>query len=77
MLKEMLKEICKGTWFWRVWPLNVYLKDCKSQWMSQFILINDQGAPATALHVDAGERVQLRVYPVEPLGQQIWAEKEG
>lgn len=51
---------------------NIYLKHSESQWMSQRVFVNDEGAPATALHVDTGEGVQLRVHPVEPLVQQVW-----
>jgi len=42
--------------------------------VSQLVLVDDEGASTTALRVDTGERVQLRVYPVEPLVQQVWGE---
>lgn len=49
----------------------MHLKHCESQWVSQLVFVNDDGASATALHVDTGECVQLRVHPVEPLVQQV------
>lgn len=52
--------------------VNMHLKHSESQWVSQLMFVNDEGAPATALHVDTGEGVQLRVHPVEPLVQQVW-----
>lgn len=51
--------------------VNTHLKHCESQWVSQLVFVNEDGAPATALHVDTGEGVQLRVHPVKPLVQQV------
>lgn len=39
--------------------------------MGQLVLVDDQGVPTAALHIDTGERVQLRVDPVEALGEQV------
>lgn len=50
---------------------NFYLEYGESQRVSQLVLVDDQGVPTAALHVDAGERVQLRVHPVEALVQQV------
>lgn len=52
--------------------INIYLKHSESQWVSQLVFINDESASTTALYVDTGEGVQLRVHPVEPLVQQVW-----
>lgn len=51
--------------------VNIYLKHSESQWVSQLVFINDEGASTTALHIDTGEGVQLRVHPVEPLVQLV------
>lgn len=55
----------------------VYLKHSEAQRMSQLVFVDDEGASTAALHTDAGEGVQLRVHPVEPLVQQIWGEEAG
>lgn len=52
--------------------INIYLKHSEPQWVSQLVFVNDESASTTALHVDTGEGVQLRVHPVEPLVQQVW-----
>lgn len=57
--------------------INIYLKHSESQWVSQLVFINDESASTTALYVDTGEGVQLRVHPVEPLVQQVWGEIGG
>ena len=46
---------------------DVYLENSESQWVSQPVLVNNEGAATTALDIDTGESVQLRVHPVEPL----------
>lgn len=51
--------------------MNVHLEYSESKWMSQFVLVDDERAPTTTLHIHAGESVQLRVHPVEPLVQQV------
>lgn len=57
--------------------VNIYLKYGESKRVTQLVLVNDEGASATALHVDTGEGVQLRVHPVEPLVQQVWGGGRG
>lgn len=47
------------------------LEYSESQWVGQLVLVDDQGAPTATLHIDTGERVQLRVDPVEALVEQI------
>lgn len=54
-----------------------YLKHSERQWVSQLEFVNDESASTTALHIDTGEGVQLRVHPVEPLVQQVWGEIGG
>lgn len=54
--------------------INIYLKHCEPQWVSELVFVNDEGATTTTLHVDTGEGMQLRVHPVEPLVQQVWTE---
>lgn len=55
----------------------MYLKHSEAQRVGQLLFINDEGASTTALHVDTGEGVQLRVHPVEPLVQQVWGGRRG
>lgn len=51
-----------GLWVYQL--VNWYLKYSKPQWVSKFVFINDEGASTTALNIDTGEGVQLRVHPV-------------
>lgn len=51
---------------------NIYLKHSQPQWVSQPVFVNDERSSIIALHINAGEGMQLGVHPVEPLGQQVW-----
>lgn len=62
---------------WVYWMVNSYLKHSESQWVSQLVFVDDEGVSTTALHIDTGEGVKLRVHPVEPLVQQVCAGSRG
>lgn len=51
--------------------LNTDLEHGESQRVTQSVFVGDEGPSASALHVDAGQGVQLGVDPVEPAVRQV------